>query len=83
MKSFLMILNVNFLFLAIIGMVLGIVIVLAGIFFILGASERVVDSVASGETGTLAIFIIFIGIIILGASVLGILSKKRSNFRCI
>lgn len=66
----------KFPFLAIVGMVIGIVIILAGIFFILGASERVVDSVASGETGTLAIFIIFMGILILGASVLGILSKK-------
>lgn len=73
----------KFPFLAIVGMVIGIVIILAGIFFILGASERVVDSVASGETGTLAIFIIFMGIVILGASVLGILSKKRPNFRYI
>lgn len=66
----------KFPFLAIIGIVLGIIIILAGIFLILGASERVVDSVASGETGTLAIFVIFLGIVILGASSLVILSKN-------
>jgi len=66
----------KFPFLAIIGIVIGIIIILAGTFFILGSSERVVDSVASGETGTLAIFIMFIGILILGTSILIILSKS-------
>lgn len=61
--------------LAIIGTAIGIIIIIFGIISLLSASERVVDSVASGETGTISIFIIFLGILILGISVLKILAK--------
>ncbi|RBQ24024.1 hypothetical protein ALNOE001_05820 [Candidatus Methanobinarius endosymbioticus] len=63
--------------LPIIGSIIGVLLSLLGIFLMLGTSNRVVDSVASGEIGTISIFVIFLGIVILGLSIFKILSKKR------
>ena len=62
--------------LAIFGTVIGVILIIFGIISMLNASERVVDSVASGETGTISIFIIFLGILFLGFSFLKFFAKK-------
>lgn len=67
----------KFPFLPTIGSIIGVVLVLLGIVLMLGTSDRVVDSVASGETGTISIFIIFLGVIILGLSILKFISRKE------
>lgn len=66
----------KFSFLLIIGSILGLILVVIGIFLMLGTSERVVDTVVSGEIGTISIFIIFLGIVILNLSIFKFFSRK-------
>jgi len=60
----------KFSLLVICGIVIGVILIIFGISLMLGDAEKVVDHVASGETGSSSIFVIILGIIILGVSIL-------------
>ena len=61
---------------SIIGIIVGAIILFYGAYLIYDRSARVVDSVASGESSGLAIFLIFIGAISIVFSILQIVSFK-------
>ena len=64
---------------SIVGFLVGLLILLIGITYYTTSSERVVDNVLSGETAGLAIFLIIIGLLIIGFAILKFLSSSRSS----
>ena len=64
---------------SIVGFVVGFLILLLGITYYASSSDRVVDNVLSGETAGLAIFLVIIGLIIIGFSILKFLSSSKSS----
>ena len=64
---------------SIVGFLVGLLILLIGITYYSTSSERVVDNVLSGETAGLAIFLIIIGLLIIGFAILKFLSSSRSS----
>jgi len=62
--------NKKFSLLVMAGLLLGVILIIFGISLMLGDAEKVVDHVASGETGSSSIFVIILGAIILGISIL-------------
>ena len=65
--------------LTIVGFVVGLAILLIGITYYASSSDRVVDNVLSGETAGLAIFLVIIGLIIIGFSLLKFFSSSKSS----
>ena len=65
---------------SIVGFIVGFAILLIGITYYASSSDRVVDNVLSGETAGLAIFLVIIGLIILGFSLLNLFSSSKSSF---
>ena len=63
----------------ILGFLVGLVILLIGITYYASSSDRVVDNVLSGETAGLAIFLVIIGLIIIGFSLLRFFSSSKSS----
>ena len=61
------------------GFIVGLAILLIGITYYASSSDRVVDNVLSGETAGLAIFLIIIGLIIIGFSLLKFFSSSKSS----
>ncbi len=61
------------------GFVVGLAILILGITYYFSSSDRVVDNVLSGETAGLAIFLIIIGLIIIGFSLLKFFSSSKSS----
>ena len=68
----------KFPFLSILGLVIGMLLIVVSIMILLGNSERVVDSVASGETNASSILICFIGVIFIVLSLLKLFPKKKA-----
>ena len=64
---------------SIVGFIVGFLILLLGITYYASSSDRVVDNVLSGETAGLAIFLVIIGLIIIGFSILKFLSSSKSS----
>ena len=64
---------------SIVGFIVGFVILLIGITYYASSSDRVVDNVLSGETAGLAIFLVIIGLIIIGFSLLKFFSSSKSS----
>ena len=64
---------------SIVGFIVGFIILLIGITYYASSSDRVVDNVLSGETAGLAIFVIIIGLMIIGFSLLKFFSSTRSS----
>lgn len=65
--------------LTILGFLVGLVILIIGITYYASSSDRVVDNVLSGETAGLAIFLVIIGLIIIGFSLLKFFSSSKSS----
>ena len=65
--------------LTIAGFIVGLAILILGITYYFSSSDRVVDNVLSGETAGLAIFLIIIGLIIIGFSLLKFFSSSKSS----
>ncbi|MBQ2961416.1 hypothetical protein [Methanobrevibacter sp.] len=65
--------------LTIAGFIAGLAILIIGISYYFSSSDRVVDNVLSGETAGLAIFLIIIGLIIIGFSLLKFFSSSKSS----
>ena len=65
--------------LTIAGFIVGLAILILGISYYFSSSDRVVDNVLSGETAGLAIFLIIIGLIIIGFSLLKFFSSSKSS----
>lgn len=65
--------------LTIVGFIVGFAILIIGITYYASSSDRVVDNVLSGETAGLAIFLIIIGLIIIGFSLLKFFSSSKSS----
>ncbi len=65
--------------LTIVGFIVGLAILLIGITYYASSSDRVVDNVLSGETAGLAIFLVIIGLIIIGFSLLKFFSSSKSS----
>lgn len=63
----------------IVGFIVGLAILLIGITYYASSSDRVVDNVLSGETAGLAIFLVIIGLIIIGFSLLKFFSSSKSS----
>ncbi len=63
----------------VLGLVIGIGILIMGIFYFNSSSDRVVDNVLSGETAGLAVFLIIIGLLIIGFSILRFISSSKSD----
>ena len=61
------------------GFIVGLAILIIGITYYASSSDRVVDNVLSGETAGLAIFLIIIGLIIIGFSLLKFFSSSKSS----
>ena len=61
------------------GFIVGLAILLIGITYYASSSDRVVDNVLSGETAGLAIFLVIIGLIIIGFSLLKFFSSSKSS----
>ena len=59
--------------------IVGLGILIMGIFYLGTSSDRVVDNVLSGETAGLAVFLIIIGLLIIGFSVLRFLSSTKAD----
>ncbi|MDR3063104.1 MAG: hypothetical protein LBU40_03065 [Methanobrevibacter sp.] len=68
----------NLSILPILGIIVSVFLFLWGGSTILSSSQRVIDSVTSGETTSQGIFIIIIGIFILLVSILSLISKKST-----
>jgi hypothetical protein len=64
-------------FLAICGIIFAILLLIYGISVFISSSDRVVDSVASGENGVLAVFFIIIAIFIFIISIFTLFSTKN------
>ena len=64
---------------SIVGFIVGLAILLIGITYYASSSDRVVDNVLSGETAGLAIFLVIIGLIIIGFAILKFLSSSKSS----
>ena len=64
---------------SIVGFIVGLAILLIGITYYASSSDRVVDNVLSGETAGLAIFLVLIGLIIIGFSLLKFFSSSKSS----
>ena len=64
---------------SIVGFIVGLAILLIGITYYASSSDRVVDNVLSGETAGLAIFLVIIGLIIIGFSLLKFFSSSKSS----
>ena len=64
---------------SIVGFIVGLAILLMGIIYYGSSSDRVVDNVLSGETAGLAIFLVIIGLIIIGFSLLKFFSSSKSS----
>ena len=64
---------------SIVGFIVGLAVLLIGITYYGSSSDRVVDNVLSGETAGLAIFLVIIGLIIIGFSILKFLSSSKSS----
>ena len=62
--------------LTIVGFIVGFAILIIGITYYASSSDRVVDNVLSGETAGLAIFLVIIGLIIIGFSLLKFFSSE-------
>ena len=62
-----------------VGFIVGLAILIIGITYYASSSDRVVDNVLSGETAGLAIFLIIIGLIIIGFSLLKFFSSSKSS----
>ena len=62
-----------------VGFIVGLAILIIGITYYASSSDRVVDNVLSGETAVLAIFLIIIGLIIIGFSLLKFFSSSKSS----
>lgn len=65
--------------LTIVGFIVGLAILIIGITYYASSSDRVVDNVLSGETAGLAIFLVIIGLIIIGFSLLKFFSSSKSS----
>ena len=65
--------------LTIVGFIVGFAILIIGITYYASSSDRVVDNVLSGETAGLAIFLVIIGLIIIGFSLLKFFSSSKSS----
>ena len=65
--------------LTIAGFIVGLAILILGITYYFSSSDRVVDNVLSGETAGLAIFLVIIGLIIIGFSLLKFFSSSKSS----
>ena len=63
----------------IVSFIVGLAILLIGITYYASSSEKVVDNVLSGETAGLAIFLVIIGLIIIGFSLLKFFSSSKSS----
>ena len=63
----------------IVGFIVGLAILLIGITYYASSSDRVVDNVLSGETAGLAIFLVIIGLLIIGFSLLKFFSSSKSS----
>ena len=63
----------------VLGLVIGIGILIMGIFYFNSSSDRVVDNVLSGETAGLAVFLIIIGLLIIGFSILRFISSSKAD----
>ncbi len=63
----------------IVGFIVGLAILIIGITYYASSSDRVVDNVLSGETAGLAIFLVIIGLIIIGFSLLKFFSSSKSS----
>ncbi|MBQ3472991.1 MAG: hypothetical protein IJH35_02810 [Methanobrevibacter sp.] len=61
------------------GFIVGLAILIIGISYYASSSDRVVDNVLSGETAGLAIFLVIIGLIIIGFSLLKFFSSSKSS----
>lgn len=77
-KSSFNLMDSSFLF-TLFGLIVGIGILVMGILYYSSSSDRVVDNVLSGETAGLAIFIIIIGLLIIGFSLLRFFSSSNSE----
>ncbi|MDR0901054.1 MAG: hypothetical protein LBM26_05270, partial [Methanobrevibacter sp.] len=55
---------------------MGIIFIILGFGLIFSASEKIADNVIFGESGVMAAFFLFLGILLLGIAILKILSKK-------
>ncbi len=64
---------------SIVGFIVGLAILLIGITYYASSSDRVVDNVLSGETAGLAIFLVIIGLIVIGFSLLKFFSTSKSS----
>ena len=62
-----------------VGFIVGLAILIIGITYYASSSDRVVDNVLSGETAGLAIFLVIIGLIIIGFAILKFLSSSKSS----
>ena len=65
--------------LTLVGFIVGLAILIIGITYYASSSDRVVDNVLSGETAGLAIFLVIIGLIIIGFSLLKFFSSSKSS----
>ncbi|MBE6513160.1 MAG: hypothetical protein E7Z75_08485 [Methanobrevibacter olleyae] len=65
--------------LTLVGFIVGLAILIIGISYYASSSDRVVDNVLSGETAGLAIFLVIIGLIIIGFSLLKFFSSSKSS----
>ena len=65
--------------LTLVGFIVGLAILIIGITYYASSSDRVVDNVLSGETAGLAIFLVIIGLIIIGFSLLRFFSSSKSS----
>ncbi|MBR5503606.1 MAG: hypothetical protein IKV87_04105 [Methanobrevibacter sp.] len=63
----------------VLSFIVGLGILIIGIFYLGSSSDRVVDNVLSGETAGLAVFLIIIGLLIIGFSVLRFLSLTKAD----
>ena len=63
----------------IVSFIVGLAILLIGITYYASSSEKLVDNVLSGETAGLAIFLVIIGLIIIGFSLLKFFSSSKSS----
>lgn len=63
----------------VLSFIVGLGILIMGIFYLNSSSDRVVDNVLSGETAGLAVFLIIIGLLIIGFSILRFLSSTKAD----
>lgn len=63
----------------VLSFIVGLGILIMGIFYLNSSSDRVVDNVLSGETAGLAVFLIIIGLLIIGFSILRFLSSAKAD----